>query len=396
MKILNKIALGLSFAALVASCGKEDPAPKTAGNFELSSNITSDRVLETGNVYTLNGRVAVTSGATLTIQPGVIIKAVEGTGENASALIIARGAKIMAEGTASSPIIFTTTADAIVPGMIVSPNLNENDNSFWGGLIILGKAKGSFSGNVSEFAIDGIPAVDENGKYGGSDDADNSGVLKYVSIRHGGANIGNGNEINGLTLGCVGSETVIENVEIVGNQDDGIEWFGGTVNVKNAIVWNAGDDAIDTDQAWSGTLDNFVVISAGDKCFELDGPEGAYNGTGHTLTNGTIMAESAVGLVDFDDNSDVSMSNIYFTSLKEGQVVDGFDGYAANTNGYAIQSFQATLPTVDNSGNPKTYTTADFFGTAAGFVTEVSTPTVGANTSVLTSWSFAGQSGKIN
>ena len=108
------------------------------------------------------------------------------------------------------------------------------------------------------------------------------------------------------------------------------------------------------------------------------------------------MAESAVGLVDFDDNSDVSMSNIYFTSLKEGQVVDGFDGYAANTNGYAIQSFQATLPTVDNSGNPKTYTTADFFGTAAGFVTEVSTPTVGANTSVLTSWSFAGQSGKIN
>jgi len=130
----------------------------------------------------------------------------------------------------------------------------------WGGILILGNAKGSFAGGVTEVQIEGIPASDTNGLYGGSNDADNSGVLKYISIRHGGANIGEGNEINGLTLGGVGSGTVIENIEVVANQDDGIEWFGGTVSVKNALVWNSGDDAVDTDQAWAGTLDNFIVI----------------------------------------------------------------------------------------------------------------------------------------
>ena len=83
--------------------------------------------------------------------------------------------------------------------------------------------------------IEGIPASDLNGLYGGTEATDNSGVLKYISIRHGGANIGEGNEINGLTLGGVGSGTTIENIEIVANDDDGIEWFGGTVNVKNGL-----------------------------------------------------------------------------------------------------------------------------------------------------------------
>ena len=115
--------------------------------------------------------------------------------------------------------------------------------------------------DVSEVQIEGIPSSDANGLYGGNNDEDNSGVMTYISIRHGGANIGEGNEINGLTLGCVGSGTVISNIEVVANQDDGIEWFGGTVNVSNAVVWNAGDDAIDTDQAWAGTLDNFVVVT---------------------------------------------------------------------------------------------------------------------------------------
>lgn len=403
MKVLNKILMGLTVTAVLASCGKEETTTKTNPN-ELSSNITSDRTLESGQVYTLNGRVAVTAGATLTIEPGVIIKATEGAAENASALIIARGAKIMAEGTATEPIIFTTTADAIEPGMIASPNLNATDNAYWGGLIVLGKARGSFEGNVSEFAIDGIPATDENGKYGGSDDNDNSGVIKYVSIRHGGASIGDGNEINGLTLGCVGRETVIENVEVVGNQDDGIEWFGGTVNVTNAIVWNAGDDAIDTDQAWSGTLNNFVIINPGDEGFELDGPEGSFEGPGHTITNGTMIAQDASGLIDLDDNSDLFMSNIYFTNVKEGQDLEGFDanpsknevGFGANTKGYFITNFEITLPTTDNNGNPKTYTKQDFFGEAASSnVAATNVATVGANFSMLKSWSFTGQTSTL-
>ncbi len=100
-----------------------------------------------------------------------------------------------------------------------------------------------------------FPPSDLNGLYGGTDPLDNSGSITYISIRRGSANIGEGNEINGLTLGGVGSGTTIQNVEIIANQDDGIEWFGGTVNVTNALVWNTGDDAIDTDQSWGGTFD---------------------------------------------------------------------------------------------------------------------------------------------
>ena len=93
-----------------------------------------------------------------------------------------------------------------------------------------------FAGNVTEFQIEGIPASDANGLYGGNDATDNSGTITYVSIRHGGGEIGEGNEINGLTLAGVGSATTINNIEVVANVDDGIEFFGGTVNASNLLV----------------------------------------------------------------------------------------------------------------------------------------------------------------
>jgi len=264
-------------------------------------------------VYVLGGRIAVTSGVTLTIQPGVVVKGEVGSGANATALIIARGAKIMAEGTAAQPIIFTSTADEIMPGQIASPNMEPTLEGLWGGLMIMGKAKGSFAGDVAEIQIEGIPASDTNGLYGGSDDADNSGVLKYISIRHGGANIGEGNEINGLTLGGVGSGTVIENVEVVANQDDGIEWFGGTVSVKNALIWNSGDDAVDTDQSWAGTLDNFIIICGTntDHGLEVDGPEGAYNAA-HTVKNGSVKGHPNSEFADFRAGARGTFENLYF------------------------------------------------------------------------------------
>jgi hypothetical protein len=149
--------------------------------------------------------------------------------------------------------------------------------------------------------------------YGGSEPNDNSGIIRYVSIRHGGANIGNGNEINGLTLGGVGVATTVENIEIIGNQDDGIEFFGGTVNVKNLIVWNSGDDAIDTDQSWAGTLDNFIVIcgNATDHALEIDGPEGTYLAS-HTLINGSIKGSYEAEMGDFRACPRGSFSNIFF------------------------------------------------------------------------------------
>jgi hypothetical protein len=266
----------------------------------VSSDISENTTWETGKVYILEKRVAVLDGVTLTIEPGVIVKGAAGTGANATALVVARGGKIMAEGTATSPIIFTSVADNILPGQVASPNLAADLDGLWGGVLILGKAPISIDGDGTEASIEGIPADDVNGKYGGTVADDNSGVFKYVSIRHGGSNIGEGNEINGLTLGGVGSGTTIEYVEIIANQDDGIEWFGGTVNVKNAVIMNVGDDAVDTDQEWAGTLDNFIVINPFDKCFELDGAEGTTENLKHTIINGHIKVGGAQGLLDVD------------------------------------------------------------------------------------------------
>jgi hypothetical protein len=387
----------LGFAALTAftvSCDKDETKETVVvdnGNkVTLTSNITSNTTWVKDSVYVLATRVIVESGAELTIEAGTVIKGQTGAGANATALVISRGAKIYANGTATEPIIFTAVADEIESGMIVSPNLNEDFRGLWGGLIVLGNAKASLNGNVTESAIEGIPATDNNGKFGGNDDTDNSGVIRYVSIRHGGTDLNVGDEINGLTLGAVGSGTVIENVEVVANKDDGIEWFGGTVNVKNLIIWNAGDDGVDTDMAWAGTLDNFVVINSGDKSMELDGPEGAYAGAGHTITNGNVYADDCSGLIDYDANTDVNITNVYFTNLKAGQTMSDFADYSANGNGFASSAFEATLPDATS--------VTDFFTGGSDAITTVVTlgnKTVGADLSVLTSWSWAGQSGKF-
>lgn len=334
----TKMKLGLmlltaSIALTTVSCKKEGCTDETALNYDekakkddgsctfeeapvdentvmVTSNITSSTTWVTGKTYILTSRITVTSGVTLTIEPGVVVKGEVGSGTNATALIIARGAKLMAEGTSTSPIIFTTIADEIQPGQIASPNLDPTMNGLWGGLIVLGYAP--ISADAEAVQIEGIPASDQNGLYGGTNAADNSGVIRYISIRHGGANIGEGNEINGLTLGGVGNGTVIENVEVIANQDDGIEFFGGSVNVTNAIVLNSGDDAIDTDQAWSGTLTNFIVIcgSATDHALEIDGPEGTLLAA-HTLTNGSIKGSTVAEIGDFRSGARGTFSNIY-------------------------------------------------------------------------------------
>src|SRR5690606_20032229 len=188
-KILSLIvACGSLF--YLTSCSDDDgpTVEQPAEENLITTDITSDVTWETGNTYILAGRIFVNEGATLTIEPGVIVKGEAGTGTNATALVVARGAKIHAEGTASQPIIFTSVADEIEPGMIASPNLDPEINGLWGGLIVLGQAPISVSSNASDFQIEGIPPSDVRGLYGGNDPEDNSGVLKYISIRHGGAN----------------------------------------------------------------------------------------------------------------------------------------------------------------------------------------------------------------
>jgi hypothetical protein len=390
-------AILLSAMVALSSCKKEEeepeptPTPTPSGTIVVTQNITSNTTWTNDNVYQLGGRITVTSGATLTIEAGTVIKGEAGTGANATALLIARGGKLMAEGTADAPIIFTSVADEISPaqvasGNFVSPNLEPTVNGLWGGVLILGNAPISASndtGDISEVQIEGIPTSDPNGLYGGNNAADNSGVIRYISIRHGGANIGAGNEINGLTLGGVGSGTIIENVEVVANQDDGIEWFGGSVSVTNAVVWNAGDDAIDTDQSWSGTLDNFVVVGAGNHLFELDGPEGTFS-AGHTIKNGSIVAAPGGvfggDLINVDANSIVALENLYFRDIAADQWINRVDAAGVTFTNIILNVDAADLPSHVNGAVP------------AGVVTGT---TPQADISVF-GWTWASQAGGLS
>lgn len=346
----------VSQATAVLSIGK------VITEVRVTSNITTNTTWDATKVWVLGGRIAVTSGATLTIEPGTIIKAEAGAGTSATALIVARGGKVNAAGTALKPIIFTSIADKIsiadvAAGRFASPNLLPEVNGLWGGLIILGKAKISASSSgtqKTEVQIEGIPTSDPNGLYGGSEDTDNSGVFKFISVRHGGTEIGNGNEINGITLGGVGSGTVFENIEIVGNQDDGIEWFGGTVNGKNLVVWGAGDDGLDTDQAFRGTITNFAIISVGGSSFELDGPEGTYGVdlSGHIFNKGFVNVSGSAGnFIDNDANTGVTLSNIYATgfstTLFTQNVTEVFTNPYTTTAGVKFENIVLNVPSVD-------------------------------------------------
>jgi hypothetical protein len=389
---MKKTLFFLTLGLFISSCEPNEIIdPIENKNRIVTSNITSNTTWFSDTIYQLGGRITVEDGATLTIQPGTVIKGEAGTGANATALLIARGGKLIAQGTPQLPIVFTSVADEITPEMISqgnfqSPNLDPTVNGLWGGVIVLGKAKISpkpdATGEVISVQIEGIPTSDANGLYGGNEDTDNSGIMKYVSIRHGGTNIGSGNEINGLTLGGVGSGTVVENIEVVANQDDGIEWFGGTVNANNVVVWNAGDDGLDTDQSWGGTCDNFVVVTAAGHAFELDGPEGSYS-AGHIFKNGNVVCSNndvaTQDLINTDANSIVDMMDIYFTNVVTGQKINRVTAPGVTYSGIVINVPADSLQNHVNGAVP--------IGVTAGNIPK-------ANTSVF-SWTWASQSGNL-
>ncbi len=296
------------------------PAVTTTDVIVKAGEITANETWTSDNIYQITGKVVVTSGVTLTIEPGTIIKGSEGSGTLASALVVAQGANINAVGTAAEPIIFTSILDNIKPGELTGTNLTEADQGLWGGLMIMGYAPISAADGDVLSQIEGIPVDDAFGAFGGSDPLDNSGTLSYISIRHGGALIGAGNEINGLTLGGVGSGTSISNIEIVSNLDDGIELFGGTVNVSNVLIGFQGDDALDIDMNYSGTVTNFVLIGGAnsDEALEVDGPEGTTNTGGlFSLTNGTaFIFGGAAASGDFKAKAQGTVTNVKFGSSK--------------------------------------------------------------------------------
>ena len=247
--------------------------------------------------YLLDGYVYVEDCATIEIEAGTVVrgKSVPTTGDQASALIIAKGGTIIADGRADAPIIFTSEIDDLGS----TEDLTATDNQTWGGLIVLGNAPiGEDIPDGAAFAtdvIEGIPSTETRIQYGGDDPDDNSGILRYISIRHGGSILGADNEINGLTMGGVGSETIVDYVEVFANKDDGIEIFGGTVNVTHAVVAFCGDDALDFDESWDGyiqfamTMTGNQIDGLGEHAVEYDGSESTdlqpqttgriYNGT---------------------------------------------------------------------------------------------------------------------
>jgi len=223
------LAAGLT----LASCGRDeddDDVIVPGENLTIKGSITTNTTWAAKNKYLLEGFVYVEAGATLTIEPGTIIK---GDKSTKATLIVKPGAKIIAEGTKLKPIVFTSN----------QPKGSRNYGD-WGGLIVLGKGKV----NKTPATIEG-----ENiSTFGGSEENDNSGIIKYVRIEFGGIAFETDKEVNGLTLGGVGKGTTIEYVQVTQNGDDGIEWFGGNVNAKYLISYKNLDDDFDTDWGYSG------------------------------------------------------------------------------------------------------------------------------------------------
>ena len=286
--------------------------------------------MSAGKKYMLKGFVYVMSGATLTIEPGTVIvgdKASKGT------LVVTRGGKVNAEGTAAKPIIFTSAQE-----------VGAREEGDWGGIILLGKAPINATGG--EAKIEGGLTATNGGDektyiyYGGTDAADNSGVLKYVRIEFAGVAYSPDNEINGLTMGGVGSGTTISYVQVYRSGDDSFEWFGGTVNCDHLIATYTWDDDFDTDNGFSGRVQfglaqrfRTIADQSGSNGFESDNDATGSTNTPQTkavFSNMTIVGPGGTGStnanyqhgVQIRRNSSMSLYNSLIIGFPYGFYLD--------------------------------------------------------------------------
>ena len=272
--------VGLSLA--IVGCGEDDGGgdkviDDVVGETVIVQGvIVEDQTLTADNEYLLRGAVKVQEGVTLTIEPGVTIY---GESTTNGTLIIAQGAKIMADGTADAPIIMTSDAA-----------IGSRERGQWGGLIVNGRAPTNQEVAYGE---------GNTGAFGGNNPNDNSGVLRYVRVEYAGIEFSPDNELNGIALQGVGSGTVIEYVQVHMNQDDGIEMFGGTVNLKYALVTGARDDSFDWTDGWTGKGQFWVAQQYGDEAdngFENDNSSKDNEATPRsapTIFNVTLVGDPA-------------------------------------------------------------------------------------------------------
>ncbi|MFM2386751.1 MAG: hypothetical protein RL660_1508 [Bacteroidota bacterium] len=300
----------------------------------ITGNITGNVTWYHDTTYIIKGKVFVKSGGVLTINPGTLIKG--DTTVAGSALIITRGAKIMAEGTPDKPIVFTANAP-----------VGARRPAMWGGLVIAGNAKVNVSGGEAPFEGGNLTNPDgstTDDKYGGLNDADNSGSLKYVRIEFAGYPYQTNNELNSLTLGAVGSGTTIDYVQCSYGFDDAFEFFGGTVNAKHLVAYRGNDDDFDTDFGYRGNLQFGVSIRdsaiadpvSGANGFESDNDgsgSGATPNTAATFSNFSMIGPKATSAsvispnfrsgMHIRRNSKTSVFNSIFMGFPTGMKLDG-------------------------------------------------------------------------
>jgi hypothetical protein len=309
---------------------------KLAGNNDLGLadpfNLEGPDFLPTRIAYLLDGWVYVRSGATLTIEPGTVIR---GSKANKGAIIIEKGAKIIAEGTVSNPIIFTS-----------NQNAGERSYGDWGGIIILGNAKV----NKVDPVIEGGPIS----TYGGNDDADNSGILKYVRIEFPGIAFQPDKEINGLTMGGVGTGTTVDYIQVSFSGDDSYEWFGGTVNARHIIAFRGWDDDFDTDYGYRGMVQFAVSLrdpavadaGSGSNSFESDNDGTGTDATpvtqplfsnvssfGPLATPTTTINPNYKRALHLRRNTKLNIYNSIFAGYVTGLFIDGELSQASATSG---------------------------------------------------------------
>lgn len=340
------LAAGLALSSAVASqaqsvgsaCGCPAVSSRTqvlmSSLVDASDNQTvASRTLTCNNLYILDTRYYVLDQQDLFIEPGTVIKAQDNAGE-AHAIIVTRGGQIWANGSEECPIIMTSVADAL------DGNYSVTNRGTWGSLIVLGRAytnKRTTDGDGTATATNGVGTIeglaigDNRHLYGmpvGQEvNNDNSGVIRYVSLRHGGEIIGANNEINGLTLGGVGSGTTIDHVEAAANKDDAFEFFGGTAQAKYLVGLHCDDDYIDWDQGYSGKL-QFI--------YGLQGPDNS-GGANNQGDNG------------FECDADDAATNAANGGLQSNPVVYNATIISRNINDEAIEGKERTYGTIANS-----------------------------------------------
>jgi len=321
--------------------------------------ITSSKTWDADTVYFLNGKVYVTNGAELTIQPGTVIM---GDTISKGTLLITRGSKIHAVGTSTCPIVFTSAKAA-----------GKRNRGDWGGVIILGSATVNTPTGIAN--IEGLPPSTLT-QYGGGltpNDNDNSGELSFVRIEFPGVALAPNNEINGLTMGGVGRGTLIDFVQVSYSNDDSFEWFGGTVNCKHLIAFRGLDDDFDTDFGYSGKIqfalglrDPLVADVSGSNGFESDNDAAGSSNLPQTkavFSNVTIVAgsDSATNALyrnsaQIRRNSHLYIYNSILMGYPTGVLIDGT---ATNSNVLADTMVQDNIVAAKQSSKWVTSTTAN-------------------------------------